>query len=104
LPVGVCPVDCIHPKKNEAEAFPQVHQLYIDPEECIDCGACEPVVPFKQSSKNDALAEKWKHYAQINADYSRKRANRTFSNPLRRALADMEQGRATEKRKGKVKP
>jgi len=47
LPVDVCPVDCIHPKKNEAEAFPQVHQLYIDPEECIDCGACEPVVPFK---------------------------------------------------------
>jgi hypothetical protein len=46
---------------------------------------------LKQSSKNDALAEKWKHYAQINADYSRKRANRTFSNPLRRALADMEQ-------------
>jgi hypothetical protein len=34
----------------------------------------------KQSSKNDALA-----------DYSRKRANRAFSNPLRRALADMEQ-------------
>jgi len=46
---------------------------------------------LKQSSKNDALAEKWKHYAQINADYSRKRANRTFSNPVRRALADMEQ-------------
>ena len=30
LPVDVCPVDCIHLTKNEAEAFRQVHELYID--------------------------------------------------------------------------
>jgi ferredoxin len=42
--VDVCPVDCIHPKKDEAE-FEQAAMLYIHPEECIDCGACVPACP-----------------------------------------------------------
>ena len=45
--VDVCPVDCIHPTKNEAEEFEKESKLYIDPEECIDCGACEPVCPVE---------------------------------------------------------
>ncbi len=36
--VEVCPVDCIY----EGETM-----LYIHPDECIDCGACEPVCPVK---------------------------------------------------------
>ena len=35
--VDVCPVDCIHPRKDEAE-FAEATMLYIHPEECIDCG------------------------------------------------------------------
>ena len=42
--VDVCPVDCIHPRKDEAE-FAQATMLYIHPEECIDCGACVPACP-----------------------------------------------------------
>ena len=42
--VDVCPVDCIHPRKNEPE-FEQATMLYIHPEECIDCGACVPACP-----------------------------------------------------------
>ena len=42
--VDVCPVDCIHPRKDEPE-FDQVTMLYIHPEECIDCGACVPACP-----------------------------------------------------------
>src|SRR5919106_2200660 len=42
--VDVCPVDCIHPRKDESE-FAQATQLYIHPEECIDCGACVPACP-----------------------------------------------------------
>jgi ferredoxin len=42
--VDVCPVDCIHPRKDEAE-FEQASILYIHPEECIDCGACVPACP-----------------------------------------------------------
>jgi NAD-dependent dihydropyrimidine dehydrogenase PreA subunit len=48
--VDVCPVDCIHPKKNttyddDRPGFDEVLQIYIDPVECIDCGACVPVCP-----------------------------------------------------------
>ena len=42
--VDVCPVDCIHPRKDEPE-FEQATILYIHPEECIDCGACVPACP-----------------------------------------------------------
>jgi ferredoxin len=42
--VDVCPVDCIHPRKDEAE-FEQATMLYIHPVECIDCGACVPACP-----------------------------------------------------------
>jgi ferredoxin len=49
--VDACPVDCIHPKKNTTyedgrPSFEEVPQLYIDPVECIDCGACVPVCPL----------------------------------------------------------
>ncbi len=37
--VEVCPVDCIHYEEGIDR------KLYIDPDECIDCGACEPVCP-----------------------------------------------------------
>jgi NAD-dependent dihydropyrimidine dehydrogenase PreA subunit len=42
--VDVCPVDCIHPRKDEA-AFSGARMLYIHPHECIDCGACVPECP-----------------------------------------------------------
>ena len=37
--VDVCPVDCIHDEGDVDQI------LYIDPDECIDCGACEPECP-----------------------------------------------------------
>jgi len=42
--VDVCPVDCIHPRKDEPE-FETAAMLYIHPDECIDCGACVPACP-----------------------------------------------------------
>src|SRR5204863_6034646 len=42
--VDVCPVDCIHPRKDEPE-FATTQMLFIHPEECIDCGACVPACP-----------------------------------------------------------
>ena len=42
--VDVCPVDCIHPRKDEA-TYESEKMLYISPDECIDCGACVPVCP-----------------------------------------------------------
>ena len=42
--VDVCPVDCIHPRKDEAD-FATAEMLYIDPDVCIQCGNCEPACP-----------------------------------------------------------
>ncbi len=42
--VDVCPVDCIHPRKDEPE-FATALMLFIHPDECIDCGACVPACP-----------------------------------------------------------
>ena len=50
--VDVCPVDCIHPRKDESE-FDSAPQLYINPDECIDCGACEPACPVEAISRNE---------------------------------------------------
>jgi ferredoxin len=66
--VEVCPVDCIHPTKDE-DSFEAAKQLYIDPETCIDCGACEPVCPVTAIFPEEELPEKWNEYIEINAQY-----------------------------------
>ena len=66
--VEVCPVECIHPTKNEP-AFSTAEQLYIDPVTCIDCGACESVCPVSAIFPEDAVPEKWKSYIEINKNY-----------------------------------
>ncbi|MCU1246342.1 MAG: 4Fe-4S ferredoxin, iron-sulfur binding domain protein [Acidobacteria bacterium] len=66
--VDVCPVDCIHPRKDEA-GFEGDTMLYIDPAVCIDCGACEPACPVQAIFPEDLVPEKWTHFTKINADY-----------------------------------
>ena len=44
--------------------------LVIDPEECIDCGACEPECPVEAIFPEDALPEKWEPFVKINYAYS----------------------------------
>ena len=58
--VDVCPVDCIH-------EFARM--LVIDPEECIDCGACEPECPVEAIYPEDALPDKWEPFVKINYAY-----------------------------------
>src|SRR6266498_2881038 len=66
--VDACPVDCIHPKKDEAN-HADAEMLYIDPVECIDCGACVPVCPVSAIFALDDLPEKWASFTQKNAEY-----------------------------------
>ncbi|HOK44942.1 MAG TPA: ferredoxin family protein [Bryobacteraceae bacterium] len=68
LCVEACPVDCIHPKKDEP-AFEEVKHLMIDPEACIDCGACVPVCPSNSIFLLDELPPDQAHFAEINAAY-----------------------------------
>lgn len=66
--VDVCPVDCIHPTKNAGQ-YEEVDQLYIDPETCIDCAACQPACPVEAIFPQDELPEKWASYTEKNADW-----------------------------------
>ena len=66
--VDVCPVDCIHPTKDE-DGFEEAVMLYIEPDECIDCGACEPACPVEAIFPEEDVPEQWESYIQKNADY-----------------------------------
>ena len=67
--VDVCPVDCIHPRKDEAE-FEQATILYIHPEECIDCGACVPACPVAAIYESiDATPSHQQDLVEANAVY-----------------------------------
>mgnify|MGYP003653130992 CR=1 FL=1 len=66
--VEVCPVDCIHgPDDPKANGFvADGKQLYIDPEECIDCGACEPECPVEAIFEEDMVPKEWAKYIPLN--------------------------------------
>jgi len=68
----VCPVDCIHPTKDEAD-YATAEQLYIDPDTCIDCGLCVDECPVRAIYPEEDLPEEWRRYVQVNLDdYSQK--------------------------------
>ena len=57
--VEVCPVDCFYEGKN---------MLVIKPDECIDCGVCEPECPIDAIvSDTEPGSEKW---LELNKKYS----------------------------------
>ena len=56
--VEVCPVDCFHEGPNF---------LVIDPEECIDCGACVPECPVEAIFEEDDIPAKWGEYIELNS-------------------------------------
>lgn len=66
--VDVCPVDCFY----EGQNF-----LAINPDECIDCGACVPECPVEAIYDEDELPEKWEKYKDINAKRSQEWPNIT---------------------------
>lgn len=55
--VDVCPVDCIY----EGERM-----LYIHPDECIDCGACESECPVTAIFPAEDVPEQWRDYIDLN--------------------------------------
>jgi ferredoxin len=66
--IEVCPVDCIHPRKDEAK-YAEVAQLYIDPVNCIDCGACVPVCEASAIFPEAELPENFAEFTAKNAEY-----------------------------------
>ncbi len=67
--VDVCPVDCIYELEDtELSEGDEAHKmmLYIHPEECIDCGACEPECPVEAIFPEDEVPDKWNDYTRYN--------------------------------------
>ena len=64
--VEVCPVDCIYEYTgDDRAAFP--NQLYIDPEECIDCGVCEPECPWEAIFEDEQVPNIFQEDTALNA-------------------------------------
>jgi NAD-dependent dihydropyrimidine dehydrogenase PreA subunit len=61
-------VDCIHPKKDESE-FEAATQMFVNPGECIDCGACVPVCTSDSIQPADDVPEDKKEFIDKNAAY-----------------------------------
>jgi ferredoxin len=59
--VSVCPVDCIHYEQGVDR------KLFIDPDECIDCGACEPECPVNAIYPEDSVPAEWVQYIELDA-------------------------------------
>lgn len=69
--VAVCPVDCIHPTKDEPD-FAEVDQLFIDNDTCIDCGLCIDECPVKAIFPQKDLLTDSADFIEKNATYFRK--------------------------------
>ena len=58
--IAECPVDCIYTGGR---------MLYIHPDECIDCGACEPVCPVEAIYPEAFLPAEQRAFAEVNASF-----------------------------------
>lgn len=61
--VVVCPAECFH----EGESI-----VFIDPEECIDCGACVPECPVEAIYYEGDVPGKWHDYIELNREMAPK--------------------------------
>ncbi len=57
--VVVCPTECFYEGDD---------MLFIDPNECIDCGACVSECPVSAIYQEDDVPEKWVSYIALNAE------------------------------------
>ena len=60
--VDVCPVDCIYSKPGDTH-------LFINPDECIDCAACEPVCPESAIFAEEDVPDDEKDFIKANYEY-----------------------------------
>src|SRR5512133_3189056 len=58
--VDECPVDCI---------YDGLRKSYIQPDECVECGACEPVCPVNAIFQQNDLPDEWRQYVQIERQF-----------------------------------
>lgn len=61
--VVVCPCDCFH----EGDQM-----LYIHPDHCVDCEACQPECPVEAIFHEDSVPEPWAEFVALNAEMAAK--------------------------------
>lgn len=61
--MNVCPVDCIYEGDD---------MVYIHPDECIDCGLCEPECPVTAIFVDSDVPPIWKNYIEKNKEMAEK--------------------------------
>ena len=57
--VTVCPVECFHEDKE---------MVIINPDGCIDCGACIPECPVQAIYTEEDVPKKWTNYIKLNEE------------------------------------
>ncbi|WP_261719836.1 ferredoxin [Streptomyces sp. FZ201] len=58
--VDECPVDCIYEGQRK---------MYINPDECVDCGACEPVCPVEAIFFEDDVPNEWADFRRADREF-----------------------------------
>jgi NAD-dependent dihydropyrimidine dehydrogenase PreA subunit len=83
--IEVCPVDCIYTGSDDLDSM-----VYINRDECIDCGACEAACPVTAIFEESAVPEEWTAYIEINELWFEDR------DAARDRLAELREGRTGE--------
>src|SRR4030095_13704965 len=85
--VAVCPVDCIHPTKDDPD-FATEEMLYIDPDTCIDCGLCVDECPVTAIFPQEDLAAEWASVIERNTAYYKNKKEIRFHSGRTRSCVD----------------
>ena len=64
--VAVCPVDCIHEGTYDQDGN-TLEIMFINPDECIDCGLCEPECPVTAIFADSDVPKQYTHFIPLNA-------------------------------------
>jgi len=65
--VAICPCDCIREGIQEREGR-TYDMLFINPDECIDCGMCESECPVGAIFYDMDVPRQWQHFIPLNAE------------------------------------
>jgi NAD-dependent dihydropyrimidine dehydrogenase PreA subunit len=68
--IGSKDASCVHPSPDE-RLYARVEHLYINPDECIDCGACQPACPSNAIYHASAVPRQWRQDIRANAGFYR---------------------------------
>lgn len=96
---SVCPVDCIYAYTGgDRASFP--NQLYINPDECIDCGACEPECPWRAIFEEIAMPPKFDDDIALNYQVGERLQDFEVAEHVLKGGATIERVRENERKWG----